>query len=124
MSTAERMVSLRDIVDQFDLEVLSGGDRLDRQVRHGYASDLMSDVIAGAQAGDVWVTLQTHVNVAAVAVMKQLAGVILIGGRRPEEQTLAKAKDEGIPLMVSSLPAFELIGRLYGLGISGRPKKD
>jgi hypothetical protein len=92
---------------------------LENEVTGGYASDLLSDVIGNSREGDVWVTLQIHVNIVAVASMKELSGIILVNGREPDEDTVEKAEAEGIPLMVSGLPAFELVGRLYGLGVRG-----
>ena len=110
---------LSEVVAKLELDVRTDRGSLDRDVAGGYASDLMSDVLANANEGDLWVTLQTHQNTVAVASMKGLAGIILVNGRGPEEETLARAQEEGIPLMVSSLSAFELIGRLYGMGLSG-----
>ncbi len=111
---------LREVVEGLGLEVCSGQDHLDGEIRGGYSSDLMSDVLTHTRAGDLWVTLQTHANIVAVAMAQDLAGIILINGRVPEEKTLAKAKKENIPLLRSSLPAFELIGRLYQMGVPGR----
>lgn len=113
-------MKLIDLVKQFDLEVLSGESDLEREIRCGYVSDLLSDVIGNAQKGDLWITLQIHINVVAVALMKELSGIILIGNRRPEEATLEKAKAEKMPLLVSPLPAFEMVGRLYKAGIPGQ----
>ena len=112
-------MNLGKIARQLGLEVKVGSDCLSNEVRGGYASDLISDVIANAREGDLWVTLQTHQNTIAVASMKGLAGVVLVNGRQPEEDTLRKAKEENVPLLVCSLPAFELIGRLHQLGLSG-----
>ena len=80
----------------------------------------MSDVIANAEEGFIWVTMQVHMNIVAVAAMKELAGIILVNGREPQEDTAAKGEEKRIPILVSRLPAFELIGRLYGLGIPGQ----
>jgi hypothetical protein len=110
---------LREIVDAMGLTVKTGDGLLDQEVRGGYASDLMSDVMANADEGDLWVTLQIHQNIVAVAVMKSLAGIVLINGREPEAETVQKAETEGIPIMVTDMPAFELVGRLFALGISG-----
>ena len=98
---------------------MSASPSLDNEVTGGYASDLLSDVIANSRQGDVWVTLQGHVNVVAVASMKDLAGIILVNDRRPDEDAVEKAEEEGIPILVSGLPAFEVVGRLYGLGVRG-----
>jgi hypothetical protein len=110
-------VKLADLVNALDLDVRSAPGKLDSEVAGGYVSDLLSDVLAHARQGDVWITLQIHQNVVAVASMKELAGVILVGGREPEEDTLRKAESEGIPMAVSNLPAFELVGRMYELGL-------
>ena len=112
-------MNLKEIVKSLELQVRTGADRLDQEITRGYASDLMSDVMAHAGEGDLWITLQTHQNVVAVAVMKSLAGIILVNGREPQEDTVQKAEAESLPVMVTRLPAFELIGRLYALGISG-----
>lgn len=108
-------MKLKKIVELLDLEVRSGSDKLDGEVSSGYASDLMSDVIAHARERQLWITLQTHVNIAAVAGMKGLAGVILVQGREPERDTVEKAGKEGIPIMVTKMPAFEIAGRLYNI---------
>ena len=108
-----------DIAKFFGLETRAGKDHLDEEVTGGYASDLLSDVIAHSHKGNIWVTLQTHPNTVAVAVMKELAGIILTGGREPDSDTLQKAEEEGIPILVSPLFTFELVGKLYQMGISG-----
>ncbi len=110
---------LAELVDQLSLEVKTAPSGLAAEVTGGYASDLLSDVLAHGREGDVWVTLQVHRNIVAVASMKDLAGIILVGGREPEEETVEKAEAENIPVLVSRLPAFELVGRLYGRGIRG-----
>ena len=112
-------MQLAEIAEKLQLRVRSGQDRLNVEITRGYASDLMSDVLANTDTGDLWITLQTHQNIVAVSVMKSLAGVILVNSREPMEDTLEKAVAEGMPVMVSDLPAFELIGRLYQFGISG-----
>lgn len=112
-------MDLSEITKRLNLEVKAGSGSLSNEVQGGYASDLISDVIANADEGDLWVTLQTHQNTVAVASMKGLAGIVLVNGREPEANTLVKAREENIPLLVSALPAFELIGLLYNLGLSG-----
>jgi len=110
---------LSEIVKTLELDVRAGERLLSREVRGGYASDLLSDVIAHAREGDLWITLQTHQNTVAVASMKGLAGIVLVNGRGPEDDTLARAQEEQIPLMVSSLPTFEVVGRLHNMGLPG-----
>ena len=110
-------MKLKDIIDKLDLKVEGWGDGLDKDVTGGYTSDLLSDVIANSKKGDLWVTLQIHQNIVAVATLKELSGIVIIGSKEPSLDTLAKAKDEGIPVITSPLTAFELSGRLYALGL-------
>jgi len=107
------------LVENLNLGVRSARGDLDREVTGGYASDLLSDVIANAEPGNLWITLQIHQNIVAVASMKDLAGIVLVNGREPEKDTVEKAEAENIAIMVTELPTFELVGRLYGLGITG-----
>jgi hypothetical protein len=118
------MMKLSDLVSKMNLQVVVAQFNLAVDVTGGYASDLLSDVLANSAAGDVWVTLQAHQNIVAVASMKGIVGIILVSGRKPQEDTLQKAAEEGIPIMVTDLPAFELIGALYGMGIRGRAPKS
>jgi hypothetical protein len=112
-------MNLKEIIKDFGLAVKTGSDHLDREVSGGYVSDLLSDVLAHADEGVLWVTLHIHQNIVAVAAHKDLAGIILVQGRDPEKETVIKAEEEGIPIMVSDLSAFELVGRLYEAGLRG-----
>jgi len=112
-------MKLSQIIDKLQLQIRTGANRLDVDVTRGYASDLMSDVMANGNEGDLWVTLQVHQNIVAVAVMRSLAGIVLVNGREPDDETMRKAKAEEVPIMISTMPTFELVGRLFELGISG-----
>ncbi len=100
--------------------VACAGHAVTRQVSGGYVSDLLSDVMANSREGDVWVTLQKHVNIVAVAQLNGLAGIVLVNGRRPEPDTVARAEEHGIPIVSTELPAFDVVGILHNLGIHGR----
>lgn len=89
------------------------------QVTGGYVSDLLSDVLANAPRGGVLVTVQVHLNVIAVAVHAELAGVIFALDRVPDESVRAKAVAEGIPLYTTEESAFDVAGRLYEFGLRG-----
>jgi len=94
--------------------VTKGVDIQGVEVKWAYTSDLLSDVMASAQQGDLWLTIQRHLDIVAVAKLKDLAGVVLAKGISPPLEVASKAEEEGIPLL-ARLPLFELSGRLYGL---------
>lgn len=110
-------MTVRDIVAGLDLEVLAGAGGLDRQVTGGYASDLLSCAMAGAEAGDVWVTLQAHQNVVAVASLTEVACVIIAEGARPDEATVERAEREGVVLLAARPGIFPVVAGLARLGV-------
>jgi predicted transcriptional regulator len=111
------MINLRHIADRLSLEVCAAEQNLDTEVTGGYASDLLSYVMARAKEGNVWVSMQGHANVVAVASLVNLAGVIITEGTRPEPATLEKANQEGIPILATRLTTYDVVGRLYELGV-------
>jgi len=115
-----KKIMISDIIDKHNLKAVTCPELSDREIKGGYASDLLSDVMANTKAGDIWVTLQGHPNIVAVAKLKELAGNIIVNHRVPEEETLNKARSENIIILTSDLPSFELIGKLYEVGISGK----
>jgi len=112
-------MTVGDVVEALGLEVLTVDRSLGTEVTGAYSSDLLSDVIANGQPGNLWITLQTHRNIIAVASLKELSAVVLVNGRTPDPEALAKAREENVVLLSSRLPAFELAGRLYQMGIRG-----
>ena len=114
-------MTLREMAERLGLALLTPeiAERADRDARLGHVSDLLSDVLANAPAGSVLVTIQTHLNVIAVAVNAEVAAVVFAWDRRPDEPARRKAAEEGILLYGSPASAFEIVGRLHALGVRG-----
>ncbi len=106
-----------DLAKEFKLTVVAGKDGLEREISGGHCGDLLSEVMANAPIGCVWLTIQIHQNIVAVALLKEMAAIILTGGNVPDAETCAKADEEGIPIMLSSLRSYEIAGRLYNVGV-------
>ncbi|HAF69963.1 TPA: serine kinase [Candidatus Acetothermia bacterium] len=86
-----------------------------RQVRWGFCSDLLSDALAHAGEGDLWLTHQRHLNVVAVAKLTGVAGVVCVRGLAPSPEVLSRARAEGVAFLLSRQDTFELAGRLFRL---------
>ncbi len=108
-------MKVKEIIEKLQLNALTGQKKWDTDVTGGYTSDLLSDVIANSKEGNLWITLQTHQNTIAVAKLKDLAGIIIVNNREPDEDTLKKAEEEDVPLLLSADMAFEVSGKLYDL---------
>jgi len=107
-------MKLSEIVKELDLEVLINAN-LDECINDAYVSDLLSDVMGNAKAGQVWITMQTHKNVAAIASLKDLPAVIIVNGGKPEEDMLLHARSEGVAILISKLPTYKLSALLYNI---------
>ena len=108
-------MTVKELIEKMNLTVFCGEDKLDTEIKGGYVSDLLSDVMGFAQEGNVWVTLQTHKNVIAIASLKELACVVLVKSSQPDEDMLEQAKEEDIPVLGTSEQTFETAGKIYEL---------
>lgn len=108
-------MTVKEMATRLGLVVLSGHAGLNREISGGYSSDLLSDVMGNCEAGRVWITLQTHKNVMAIASLKDLSAVILIKDFKPEADMAVHSEEEEIPVLGTSLPAFEIAGQLFEL---------
>ncbi len=106
-------MKVSELVEKFGLKVFSGMAGLENEVNGGYVSDLLSDVMGNAAEGELWVTLQTHQNVMAIASLKDLAAVIIVKGFEPDDDTVEHSNEEGIPVLGTGLDTFEITGLLY-----------
>jgi len=113
------MISLKEIIERLNLEPLSPVGDVNRPVTGGYASDLLSCAMKGTQRDYVWVTLQSHLNIVAVASLANLAGVIITEGNRPDRETISRADKEGVLLLATPKTTFTTVGELTLLGVRG-----
>lgn len=100
--------------------VMTGKSAVEKEVLGGYASDLLSDVMGNSREGDIWITMQKHVNIVAVAQLNNLAAIVLVNGRKPEPDAMERADEIGIPIISTHMQAFDAIGILYARNVHGR----
>ena len=110
-------MTVQELIEHFDLTVAAGRKGLNRDIRGGHCGDLLSEVMANAPTGCAWLTIQVHQNIVAVAVLKEMAAIILTGGNTPALETREKADQENIPILLGGESTYELAGRFYSAGI-------
>ena len=108
-------MKITDIITGLNLKVVSGHNGLSNEIIGGYVSDLLSDVIGNAKEGQIWITLQTHQNIIAVASLKDISAIIIVKGLVPEVDTVEKSNIEKIPLLSTEMDTFNIAGRLFEL---------
>ena len=111
-------MNLQEIITQLDLTVLTQPKPFETiHPTGGYASDLLSCVIAGAKPGNLWLTIQAHNNIVAVASLNELAAVIITENASPDPAVIEKANEQGVTLLVSRETTYALAGKLWEKGI-------
>jgi predicted transcriptional regulator len=111
-------LTLQDIINALDLQVLTNPKGFQQVIpTSGYASDLLSCVMAGAKGQSVWVTLQAHANVVAVSALLEVSAVIITENAMPEQAVIDKANEEGITLLSTGQPTFYVVGKLWDMGL-------
>ena len=111
-------MTLDEIAKRLGLALLTDPKDLTQVEPHtGYTSDMLSCVMSGAPREGLWVTLQAHINIIAVAALLDLSAIIITENALPDPATIAKANEKGIVLLSTTMPSFEVVGRLWELGI-------
>ncbi len=108
-------MKVNELVTTLGLSVFGGEKGLNREIHGGYSSDLLSDVMGHARENDIWITLQTHKNVMAIASLRDLAAIVLVKGNRPDADMLEKSNEENIPVLGTSMQTFEINGKIFEL---------
>ena len=106
-------MTITELSQELHLKKLSGED--DREVMSCYISDLLSRVLGGCQPGDIWITVQSSLNMVAVAMMTDASCVILPEGLTAPDNVIEKANEEGLTIFSSSESAYSLAVKLANL---------
>lgn len=101
-------MKVKELADKLGLEIHAGKKSANREILGGYTGDLLSDVMARINPGTAWLTIQTHQNIVAVAVLREAACIIITGGQYPDRETAERAEQENMPLLLADDPSFDL----------------
>ena len=113
-------MTVKEVLELIEAKDMTPETDKNTEVSCGYTCDLLSWVMAHGTAGMAWVTVQTHMNVIAVASLMEMAAVIIPEGIEMEAPSLEKAKEEGITVLESPLTAYEICARLAAAGLKGK----
>lgn len=110
-------MKVKDIIEPLQLKIITGETLLDREVKGGCVGDLLSVVMGKAEENAVWVTVQSHINIIAVASLVDVSCIIVSEGFTIDEDAVKKAIEEDVILLSSNKTSYELCTDLAKLGI-------
>ena len=105
--------NLKELIEELEFKCVTGVNLLDKEPKWAYVSDLLSDVMGKAQPQMIWITSQIHKNIVAVASLIDLSAIVIVNERKPDDDMLKLAEEEGVVVLTSDKPAFETAGMLY-----------
>jgi predicted transcriptional regulator len=110
-------MNVKELVEKFGMTVHAGENGLNKEVKCGHCGDLLSEVMGNAGSGCIWITVQSHMNIVAVAVLREMSAIVITGDNVPDNDTMNKANSEGIPLLSWKGRSYKLAGELAKAGI-------
>jgi len=112
-------MKLSEIVDKLDATLLTGADKLDKDISRCGASDLMSDILAALSEDSILLTGLTTVQVIRTAMVAGVGAVIFVRGKKAPPEVIAMAEAQGLPLISSPYSMFVSCGRLHAVNLTG-----
>ena len=110
-------MTVRELAALINAKNMTENVCLDKDISCGYTCDLLSWVMANGKQGMAWITVQTHMNVIAVAVLMEMAVVIMPENIEMDVASVEKAKAEDLVVLQSPLSAYAICGLMAGKGI-------
>ncbi|MDI3509007.1 MAG: hypothetical protein PWP55_1199 [Clostridiales bacterium] len=110
-------MTVGQLAEKLNMDIIAGTGALNKEIEGCYCCDLLSWVMAHARPGNVWVTVQTHANVVAVAILADISCIIIPESIVVDKDTIARAEQHNIPVLSSPLSTYAIAGRLHDLGV-------
>jgi predicted transcriptional regulator len=112
-------MTLKEIKEILQADVITGEDRLDIEITFAGGSDLMSDVLAFGKPGILLLTGLSNAQSVRTANIIDAKAVVYVRGKRPDDEGVRLAKEHGIPLLSTKFMMYATCGLLYGHGLPG-----
>lgn len=108
-------MTVNEIAKALELKFVAGESKGDNVVEGGFTSDMLSNVIGSTEEGDIWITMQVHSNILAVAILKDLAAIVIAQDEEPEAELIEQAEEKGVAVLTTSKSIFEVSAQIYNL---------
>ncbi len=117
-------MTLAEIRDVVEAEVITGGKDLTLDFEEVCAADLMSEVLAFASSGSILITALRNVQSVITAHVAEVKAIVYVRGKLPDEEAIKLAEQKQIPLLTTPLSTFEVCGRLHTRGLKSGSNTD
>ena len=115
-------MKISEISELLEAKVLCCEELLDHEVHSACGSDMMSDVLAYVKNQAVLLTGLVNPQVVRTAEMMDMACIVFVRGKVPDDSIIRLAESRDITLMKTRYRMFTACGLLYSNGLSGGTK--
>jgi serine kinase of HPr protein (carbohydrate metabolism regulator) len=110
-------MKVKDLIEKLNFKLVATETNTDREIKGLHYGDLLSWVMAHAKQGDAWVTIQTHINVVAVASLIDISCIIIPESIAIDQDTIEKANKVDIPILSTDLDTYKIFCGIYEMGL-------
>ena len=110
-------MKLSEIAQKLELKAVGQPDLAGTDITGVYISDMVSDIIANAKAGNLLVTIQIHNNVIAAANLVDISAIVVTQGKQPSDDVVKMAEKAAIPILSTDLNRWQIVTKLYEAGV-------
>ncbi len=110
-------MKIGELLEKTGWNMITDGVSTERTVEGAYCGDLLSWVMGNGEPGHAWITVQVHMNIVAVAQLREFSCILIADGANVSPEVRAKAAEEGLPMIETGLSEFETARKLIELGI-------
>jgi predicted transcriptional regulator len=116
-------MTLREVYDLLNAEILVGADQMHVELTTAFAADTMSDLLAFGRAGGILLTRMTSPQVIRTSDIMDIVAVIMVRGKIPSPEVIQLAEELRVPILATRYPQFEAAGLLYAKGLRGNTEE-
>lgn len=106
-------MKVSELKEKLNLEYVNFNE--DAEVEDVYIGDMLSVVMSKAPENSAWLTVQTNINITAVAVLVGVSCIIVVEGMDVDAETVKKAQEQGVNILRSEDTAYELAVKISAL---------
>ena len=116
-SERENNMQVKEFVEKTGFKVYASQEALEKEITGVFVGDLLSWVMGNCEENQVWITVQSHLNIVAVSALKEISCLVIAHGAEVEEETINKAIEENIAICTSDLSAYDICKKCAELGL-------
>ena len=103
------ILTVKDLSEKLNLTFLCNETNADsREIDGCYCGDLLSWVMSRAEEGNIWLTVMGNVNSVGVAVLTDVACIVLTENAPLDDNAKQKADENGVIILTTDKNSYEI----------------